>query len=79
MFDPRLLDSSVHLTNLALCQARLQADPRWPWIVLIPLRAELREIEDLTHSERTQLPARSSSPAKPCAPSPQPWGGRWRS
>jgi len=55
MFDPRLLDSSVHLTNLALCQARLQADARWPWIVLIPLRAELREIEDLTHSERTQL------------------------
>ena len=54
-FDPRLLDSSVHLTNLALCQARLQADARWPWIVLIPLRAELREIEDLTHSERTQL------------------------
>jgi diadenosine tetraphosphate (Ap4A) HIT family hydrolase len=46
--DPRLEISSIFLTDLALCQARLQADARWPWIVLIPRREGLRELEDLT-------------------------------
>jgi diadenosine tetraphosphate (Ap4A) HIT family hydrolase len=45
--DPRLETSSIFLVDLALCQARLQADVRWPWIVLIPRRAGLRELEDL--------------------------------
>lgn len=55
MFDPRLLDSSIHLTDLALCQARLQADARWPWIVLIPRLEGLREIEDLSAADQLQL------------------------
>jgi diadenosine tetraphosphate (Ap4A) HIT family hydrolase len=45
--DPRLETSSIFLTDLPLCQARLQADARWPWIVLIPRRDGLRELEDL--------------------------------
>jgi diadenosine tetraphosphate (Ap4A) HIT family hydrolase len=45
--DPRLETSSIFLVDLALSQARLQADVRWPWIVLIPRRAGLRELEDL--------------------------------
>jgi diadenosine tetraphosphate (Ap4A) HIT family hydrolase len=52
MFDPRLLDSSIHIADLALCQARLQADARWPWIVLIPRRIGLREIEDLDATDQ---------------------------
>jgi diadenosine tetraphosphate (Ap4A) HIT family hydrolase len=45
--DPRLEATSIFVADLALCQARLQADARWPWIVLIPRRAGLRELEDL--------------------------------
>jgi diadenosine tetraphosphate (Ap4A) HIT family hydrolase len=45
--DRRLETSSIFLADLALCQARLQADARWPWIVLIPRRSGLRELEDL--------------------------------
>jgi diadenosine tetraphosphate (Ap4A) HIT family hydrolase len=45
--DPRLETSSIFILDLPLCQARLQADVRWPWIVLIPRRLGLREIEDL--------------------------------
>jgi diadenosine tetraphosphate (Ap4A) HIT family hydrolase len=45
--DPRLETSSILLVDLALCQARLQADARWPWIVLIPRREGLRELEAL--------------------------------
>jgi diadenosine tetraphosphate (Ap4A) HIT family hydrolase len=45
--DPRLETSSIFLVDLPLCQARLQADVRWPWIVLIPRRDALRELEEL--------------------------------
>jgi len=47
VIDPRLEASSIFLVDLALCQARLQADARWPWIVLIPRRAGLGELEEL--------------------------------
>ncbi len=55
--DPRLTDGSTRLADLDLCQARLQADSRWPWIVLIPRRAALREIEDLDLADRVRLTA----------------------
>jgi diadenosine tetraphosphate (Ap4A) HIT family hydrolase len=54
-FDSRLLASSTPLADLDLCQARLQADARWPWIVLIPRRPDMREIEDLEAPDRLQL------------------------
>jgi diadenosine tetraphosphate (Ap4A) HIT family hydrolase len=49
--DPRLETSSIFLVDLPLCQARLQADVRWPWIVLIPRREGLRELEELAPHE----------------------------
>jgi diadenosine tetraphosphate (Ap4A) HIT family hydrolase len=49
--DPRLETSSIFLVDLPLCQARLQADVRWPWIVLIPRREGLRELEELEPHE----------------------------
>jgi diadenosine tetraphosphate (Ap4A) HIT family hydrolase len=45
--DHRLEASSIFVADLTVCQARLQADVRWPWIVLIPRRQGLRELEDL--------------------------------
>jgi diadenosine tetraphosphate (Ap4A) HIT family hydrolase len=45
--DARLEASSIFLADLPLCQARLQSDARWPWIVLIPRLNSLRELEDL--------------------------------
>lgn len=53
--DPRLAASSVFLGELDLCQARLQADSRWPWIVLIPRRAGLVELDDLPVEDRRRL------------------------
>jgi diadenosine tetraphosphate (Ap4A) HIT family hydrolase len=49
--DPRLETSSIFVADLAVCQARLQADVRWPWIVLVPRREGLRELEDLDPQE----------------------------
>ena len=52
---PAFLDTSTPLCTLGLCEARLQLDARWPWIVLIPRRAGLREIADLAPAERVVL------------------------
>src|SRR5258706_14145297 len=53
--DPAFEGTSTALARLALCDARLQADARWPWIVLIPRRAGLLELEDLTPDDRARL------------------------
>ena len=43
------------ITRLPLCEARLQRDARWPWIVLIPRLAGLAEIEELSTADRAGL------------------------
>src|SRR4051812_17144 len=53
--DPAFLTTSAPLGELALCHARLQADARFPWIVLIPRVAGARELEGLTPEQRAQL------------------------
>ena len=49
------IETSLPLCDLPLCAARLQDEARYPWIVLIPRRQGLREIEDLSVAERAQL------------------------
>ena len=53
--DPRIAQSSAPLAKLALCEARLQLDARWPWLVLIPRRPDLVEIEQLGREDRVTL------------------------
>jgi diadenosine tetraphosphate (Ap4A) HIT family hydrolase len=53
--DRAFLATSEPLGELALCHARLQADARWPWIVLIPKVTAARELEDLTALQRIVL------------------------
>lgn len=53
--DPAFEATSVSLGPLALCEARLQLDARWPWIVLIPRAPGAREIEDLHPENRARL------------------------
>ena len=49
------LETSAPLASLGLSDARLQADARWPWIVLIPRVAKAREIADLSAADRARL------------------------
>jgi diadenosine tetraphosphate (Ap4A) HIT family hydrolase len=49
------LTTSEELVSLKLCEARLQLDARFPWIVLIPRRAGARELEHITNGDRAQL------------------------
>ena len=53
--DPAFEATSVALGSLGLCEARLQNDARWPWIVLIPRAPNAREIEDLHPLNRPRL------------------------
>jgi diadenosine tetraphosphate (Ap4A) HIT family hydrolase len=53
--DPAFPATSEPLGDLALCHARLQADARFPWIVLIPRVEGARELEDLSPDERRLL------------------------
>lgn len=53
--DPAFESGSVIVCDWGLCQVRLQDDARFPWLILIPRRAGLHEIEDLTAAERAAL------------------------
>lgn len=52
---PAIVRTSEPLVRLGLCEARLQADARWPWIVLVPRRAGAKEIEHLSAADRAAL------------------------
>lgn len=53
--DPAFVATSHAVADLPLCEVRLQDDARYPWLVLIPRRPDLREIEDLDAADRIQL------------------------
>jgi diadenosine tetraphosphate (Ap4A) HIT family hydrolase len=47
--------TSVEVGELTLCAVRLQADARWPWLILVPRLPKVSEIDQLTPADRTQL------------------------
>lgn len=53
--DPAFVATSHRIGDLPLCEARLQDDARYPWLVLVPRRSGLREIEALDAASRIQL------------------------
>jgi diadenosine tetraphosphate (Ap4A) HIT family hydrolase len=53
--DRAFLPTSQPVGELALSHVRLQADGRFPWIILIPRVADARELEDLANGERDVL------------------------
>jgi diadenosine tetraphosphate (Ap4A) HIT family hydrolase len=40
---------------LGLCELRVMNDRRWPWLLLIPYRAGVEEIHDLTPLDQAML------------------------
>lgn len=43
------------ISVLGLCQLRLMNDQRWPWLLLIPQRADVEEMYHLTPLDQTLL------------------------
>ena len=52
---PRLAADTHHVGDLPLCSVLLMDDARYPWLILVPRRPDLREIIDLPAAERAIL------------------------
>ncbi|MBX4898566.1 HIT domain-containing protein [Rhizobium bangladeshense] len=53
--DPRLENDSVSIMITGLCDLRLSKDARWPWLILVPCRADITEIFELTPLDQVLL------------------------
>jgi diadenosine tetraphosphate (Ap4A) HIT family hydrolase len=53
--DQRLEQDSVLIGSLPLCQLRLMNDCQYPWLVLVPHKADTTEIIDLSEAEQITL------------------------
>lgn len=53
--DARLDADSHPVLWLGLCELRLMNDKRWPWLVLVPQRAGIVELHDLTPLDQAML------------------------
>ena len=55
ILDSRLAADTFPVTTLGLCTLRLMNDKRWPWLILVPQRANMAEIHELTPLDQTML------------------------
>jgi diadenosine tetraphosphate (Ap4A) HIT family hydrolase len=55
MLDARLANDSVSVAIIGLCDLRLMKDRRWPWLLLVPRRAGVSEVFDLTPLDQALL------------------------
>jgi diadenosine tetraphosphate (Ap4A) HIT family hydrolase len=52
---PRLEADTTFVADWPLCRTLLMNDARYPWLILVPRRADITEIMELTAAERTLL------------------------
>ncbi|MDI3470197.1 MAG: HIT domain-containing protein [Pseudolabrys sp.] len=52
---PQLAADTVPVRDLPLCAALLNDDANYPWLILVPRRADIVEIVDLDDGDRVQL------------------------
>lgn len=64
---PKLSDDTITLGDFPLCRLLLMNDSTYPWFILVPRRANLREIHELTEAEQQQLLKESSQLARQLA------------
>ncbi len=56
----KLEADTVALGNSRLCEVRLMNDNHWPWVLLVPRVAEIREIYQLPRDQQLRLAEESS-------------------
>ncbi len=64
---PQLQKDCFVLGKFELCQVLLMNDSQFPWFILVPQRADIREIYELTDEEQILLIQESSYLAKKLA------------
>jgi diadenosine tetraphosphate (Ap4A) HIT family hydrolase len=58
--DPRLEQDSIFITDLPLCQVRLENVRNFPWLILVPRVDNLTEVHQLSVEQQAQLMDESS-------------------
>jgi diadenosine tetraphosphate (Ap4A) HIT family hydrolase len=64
LLDERLARDSQSILELSLCDVRLSKDSRWPWLILVPRRANVSEVFDLSQEDQQLLWAEQVMVAK---------------
>ncbi|BCG65978.1 MAG: hypothetical protein methR_P3850 [Methyloprofundus sp.] len=57
---PQLQKDCIDLGSLTLCQVLLMNDSQFPWLILVPKRANISEIYQLSAADQQQLMRESS-------------------
>jgi diadenosine tetraphosphate (Ap4A) HIT family hydrolase len=57
---PRLIEDCIAIGRFNLCQLLMMNDSQYPWFILVPERADIKEIYQLSKSERHTLTEESS-------------------
>lgn len=52
---PQLLRDTANLGDLTLSRVLLMNDANYPWLILVPRKADITEVLDLDEAEQTQL------------------------
>jgi diadenosine tetraphosphate (Ap4A) HIT family hydrolase len=55
ILDPQLDNDTYEIGRMGLCRVLLMNDARFPWIILVPERADMAELIDLAPADRTLL------------------------
>jgi len=53
--DPHLGSDTVFVADWPLCRVLLMEDARFPWLVLVPRRTGVVELDDLEEADHTRL------------------------
>ena len=53
--DPKIATDSLQVCRLKGFELRLVNDARWPWLLVVPIRAGIEEWHDLTEAEADAL------------------------
>lgn len=62
--DPRLANDCCVVGDLPLCRVLLMKDARYPWLILVPRRADVSEVFDLEVAEQQALWQEASAVAE---------------
>ena len=57
---PRLKEDCITIGRFDLCQLLMMNDSQYPWFILVPEKADIKEIYQLTKPERLTLTEESS-------------------
>lgn len=52
---PTLADDTIEVARWPLCRVLLMNDSRYPWLILVPARAAMKEIHDLDAADQSLL------------------------